>query len=41
MDTRHNVYRFENLGLENMIDGDGVQEAKNALVFLAVDINGY
>lgn len=41
MDSQPNIYGFVNLGVENMTDSDGVQEAKNALVFLAVGINVY
>lgn len=41
MDSQRNIYGFINLGMENMTDGNEVQEAKNALVFLAVGINGY
>uniref|UniRef100_A0A2S2NKA9 THAP domain-containing protein 9 n=1 Tax=Schizaphis graminum TaxID=13262 RepID=A0A2S2NKA9_SCHGA len=41
MDSQRNVYGFVNLGVANDMDGDEIQEAKNALVFLAVGINGY
>jgi hypothetical protein len=41
MDSQRNVYRFVNLEVANDLEGDEIQEAKNALVFLAVGINGY
>lgn len=41
MDSQRNIYGFVNLGVANDMDGDEIQEAKNALVFLAVGINGY
>jgi len=41
LDSQRNIYGFVNLGVANDMDGDEIQEAKNALVFLAVGINGY
>lgn len=41
MNSQRNIYGFVNLGMAIDMDGDEIQEAKNALVFLAVGINGY
>lgn len=42
MDAQRNVYGYVNLGVQcNNVDGDEQLEAKNALMFLVVGINGY
>jgi len=42
MDTQQNVYGYVNISIQcNNVDGDEQPEAKNALIFLLVGINGY
>lgn len=41
MDTQNNIYGHINMGANETYDGDDIPLAKNALVFLAVGINGY
>ncbi|CAI6358046.1 unnamed protein product [Macrosiphum euphorbiae] len=41
MDSQKKMYGFINMGAEYAYDNDNIPLAKNALVFLAVGINGY
>lgn len=41
MDNQRNIHGYINMGAEYSYDNDNIPVAKNALVFLAVGINGY
>jgi len=41
MDSQRKIHGYINMGAEYSYDNDNIPEAKNALVFLVVGINGY
>lgn len=41
MDSQRNIYGYINMGADHPYDSDNIPLAKNALVYLAVGINGY
>lgn len=41
LDTCQNVYGYVNMGVDYELDKDDIHQAKNALVFLVVGMNGY